>query len=123
MTTADDSGVERLLSLEVERRDDACVVRLGGELDVASAGAFRARMDQLLIEGVPMLVVDLTGLAFTDSSGLGALVRTHKRARVLQVPFVIVGGGGQPQDLFRTTGLSRVFRVFDSLDDAVASAG
>jgi anti-anti-sigma factor len=121
MTTADESGVERLLSVEVEERDDACLVRLSGELDVASAGAFRARMDELLIEGVPLLVVDLDGLAFTDSSGLGALVRTHKRARVLQVPFVLVSTGGQPQDLFRTTGLNRVFRIFDSTDQALAA--
>ena len=94
------------------------VVRCTGEIDMASAPALRARISSLQIDGPPHLVIDLTGVTFIDSLGLGALIGAHKRARVLQGSLVMV-----PSDVARrvlaATALDRVFDLRDSLEAAL----
>ncbi|GII22973.1 STAS domain-containing protein [Planosporangium mesophilum] len=56
---------------------DATVVTLTGELDIASAGELERRLGVLLDTGHNRLVVDLAGLIFCDSTGIGTLVRAN----------------------------------------------
>jgi anti-sigma B factor antagonist len=66
----------RPLDVEIGEAGDVRVVRLGGELDLASA----PRLTELLDEVVaPRVVIDLSGLAFIDSSGVAALVRALRQ--------------------------------------------
>jgi anti-sigma B factor antagonist len=55
------------------------VVGVTGELDVASAPALRDRLLALINRGAPSLVVDLRGVTFIDSTGVGSLLRIHHR--------------------------------------------
>jgi anti-sigma B factor antagonist len=55
------------------------VVGVTGELDVASAPALRDRLLALVNRGAPSLVVDLRGVTFIDSTGIGSLLRIHHR--------------------------------------------
>jgi anti-anti-sigma factor len=108
-----------------DRRDDPAhrcvVVQVTGELDVNTVGGLRVALDDLLVDGVPTIVVDLRPLAFMDSSGLGALVAAHRKARVLKCAVAVVAGGGIVTRLLETTGLVRVLRVFGSVDEALAA--
>jgi anti-sigma B factor antagonist len=112
--------VTEQLTIEVERSPDVAVVRLVGELDVMTVGRLRAALDQLLL-GVEPVVVDLRDLTFIDSAGLGALVRAHKKARVLQgrLTFVL-SPDSHANRLLRLTGLHRVLRVVETVEDALA---
>ncbi len=66
------------------------VVGVMGELDVASAPALRDAVLALLNRGAESLVVDLRGVTFIDSTGVGSLLRIHHRQGLLggQVHFV-----------------------------------
>ena len=55
------------------------VVGVTGELDCASAPALRDRLLALVNRGAPSLVVDLRGVTFIDSTGVGSLLRIHHR--------------------------------------------
>src|SRR2546429_2716910 len=57
------------------------VVAPKGRLDMSSAPAFRERVKQLVESGATHLVVDLGGVTFVDSSGLGAVIGGLKVAR------------------------------------------
>lgn len=59
------------------------VVGVTGELDVATAPALRDSLLGLLNRGVASLVVDLRGVTFIDSSGVGSLLRIHHRQGLL----------------------------------------
>ena len=59
------------------------VVGVTGELDVATAPALRDSLLGLLNRGVDSLVVDLRGVTFLDSTGVGSLVRIHHRQGLL----------------------------------------
>lgn len=59
------------------------VVGVTGEIDVASAPALRDTLLALLNRGADSLVVDLRGVTFMDSTGVGSLLRIHHRQSLL----------------------------------------
>lgn len=73
--------------------DGAPALAVSGELDISGVDEFLARAGALLESGTGPIGVDLAGVTFIDSSGLGALVRLQKAAtaekrglRLLEVP-------------------------------------
>lgn len=97
----------------------ATVVRCVGEIDIATAPYLRERLQQLQIDGPADLVLDLDGVSFIDSVGLGALIGAHKRARVLQGTLTIVCTSRPVLRVLTATALDRVFRLVTTLDEAV----
>lgn len=61
--------------------DERSVVRLAGELDLSTVPMFVATVDDLLDTGATEVELDMTDLSFIDSSGVGAYVAAHRRAR------------------------------------------
>jgi anti-anti-sigma factor len=76
--------------LDPQRIGQHTVVGVAGELDVATAPALRDSLLGMLNRGVDSLVVDLRGVTFIDSTGVGSLLRLHHRQGLLggQVHFV-----------------------------------
>jgi anti-anti-sigma factor len=70
-----------LLRVSVEKRDDAAVVRLDGELDFATAPQVEDALSQILTSDQPprRIYVDADRLAFADVSGLAPLVKAAQR--------------------------------------------
>lgn len=97
------------------------VLRVAGEIDVASTDRVRERVGQLLSAGRSDLVVDLSDVTFMDSTGLGLLVGTLKRVRLADGRLVLVVGSEQLLKVFRITGLTQVFTIHGTLDDALAA--
>jgi anti-sigma B factor antagonist len=84
LATFGESGIAVLpeFSITVRNVRDSHVVSLHGELDVASAdGLFNSLVE---LAG-STLVVDLSDLAFMDSSGIGAIVRARSRIKTKEL--------------------------------------
>ena len=99
---------------------DSFVVALAGELDIGTSDRFEQELDRLLDDGARRLVVDLLGITFLGSVGLGLLTRAAKRARELGGECVVVSDDPRILRVFEITGLDRVFRIERSLMEAVA---
>ena len=69
------------LSLDIQNSSDRVVVGLSGELDIAEISRLRQEFDQIEAARPPLLVLDLRGLSFIDSSGLRFVLETDVRAR------------------------------------------
>jgi anti-sigma B factor antagonist len=103
-------GVE----VEIDHRDGGVRVALSGDLDVASAPSVEDRLAELEQREAPaVLVLDLRGLTFIDSTGLSLLINTDSRARKAGRHVTIVSGKGAPRRLLETTGLSRRLDVVE----------
>ena len=104
------------LRLEPIIAGDCAVVRVSGEIDVFTAPDLR---DILSRPGTNHLVVDLRGVGFLDSTGLGVLVgalkRLHKRGGSLK----IVTDRGRVRRLFEITKLTTAFKPYSSFLDAI----
>lgn len=96
------------------------VVRVAGEIDVASADRLRERLARAVAEGGTDLVVDLTAVTFMDSTGLGLLVGTLKRVRTAGGRMALVIDSDQLMKIFTITGLHQVFAIHPTLDAALA---
>jgi anti-sigma B factor antagonist len=99
------------------------VVAVGGEIDVYSAPKLRERLIALVDSGSYNLIVDMEAVEFLDSTGLGVLVGGLKRVRAHDGWIDLVCTQGRILRIFRITGLSKVFNIYDSVADAVAAHG
>jgi anti-anti-sigma factor len=87
------------------------VVRVGQRLDVGTVARVRTRLHRAVDEGQGELVVDLTGLEMIDSTGLGMLVGTHRRALEANRRLVLCGVPPRVMRVLTVTRLNRVLRV------------
>lgn len=87
------------------------VVPVTGEIDVSTAPALRDTALALLNRGTPHLVLDLRGVTFMDSTGLGSLLRIHHRARLLSAKVHVIADQEQLLRLFDTMQLRRHLHV------------
>lgn len=111
------------MTLSEQRHDKVLVLRpAGARLDAAGAVAFKDAVAAHIAAGETRLVLDLGGVAFVDSSGLGALVALLKR----------LGGQGQlvlaavqppVQRLLALTRLDRVLAIRETVQQACEAAG
>lgn len=100
------------------------IVTVAGEIDVFTCGRLREELQALIQTGSVHLVVDLNGVEFLDSSGLGVLVAVSHRLRVQDGSMVFVGASKRVRHVFHVTQLTKVFKLHATLDEALnASAG
>jgi len=97
------------------------VVEVSGEIDVYTAPKLREALLSLVDSGTYRLIVDMSGVEFLDSTGLGVLVGGLKRVRAHDGAIDLVVTQGRILRIFKITGLSKVFTIYDSLDEALAS--
>ena len=111
------------MDLTVTRRqqDGRTILHLVGEIDVATAPRLRDELSRVITEGSHHLIVDLSDVPFLDSTGLGVLVGRLKAVRLLDGDLVLAGAQERTLRNFRITGLDQVFRLFDSVDAALAA--
>jgi len=97
------------------------VVALRGELDVVDAASLAAAlMDAVARE--PVIVADLAGLEFIDSSGAAALVLVRKQARRAGGDLLLAGPQDQVLRFLTVSGLADVFPVLASVEEVVSGA-
>jgi anti-sigma B factor antagonist len=107
------------LGLEVDdSRPPLTVLAVKGEIDVYSAPRLRERLVELVSEGHRRIVVDLEGVDFLDSTGLGVLVGGLKRLRTHGGDLSLVCTQPRILKVFEITGLTTVFSIATSVDEA-----
>ena len=113
-----------MTTLEVITENGAgtILLRLRGELDLASAKELEAALEHVRVEAPARTVVDLRDLGFIDSTGLSALVGADDRAREDGRDLLLVRGPARVQRVFEITGLDRRFRMEDDPDGSGADA-
>ncbi|MEP9384547.1 anti-sigma factor antagonist [Nocardioides sp. KR10-350] len=106
------------LTLATREVDGATVVAVGGEIDVYTAPKLRDKITELVGAGCYDLVVDLEGVEFLDSTGLGVLVGGLKKVRAHDGSLSLVCTQDRLLKIFRITGLAKVFDIHDSAEAA-----
>ncbi len=109
------------LTLESREEGDRTVVAVGGEIDVYTAPKLREQLVDLVNDGRYHLVVDMEGVEFLDSTGLGVLVGGLKRVRAHDGSLRLVCTQERILKIFRITGLTKVFPIHDTVSEAVAA--
>jgi anti-anti-sigma factor len=75
-----DVPVPGQLVVETSTQEDATVLMLSGELDLASTPILERELAAVESAGAKKILIDLAGVGFMDSTGLQALLRARERA-------------------------------------------
>ena len=110
--------------MELSTREDGrvTIMSVKGDLVIGEGEAmFKKTVTRLLEEGRIYLLVDLSGVGFLDSSGLGALVRAMTNSQKEGGQTKLLNAGPQVRRLLEMTKLDSVFEIHEDLEKAVSS--
>ena len=102
-------------------KDGIEVVTVEGEIDIYTAPRLRELLIELASTGNCQLIVDLDKVGFLDSTGLGVLVGALKRVRPHDGWLDLVCTQERIVNIFKITGLTKVFGIYQSVDRAIAA--
>jgi anti-sigma B factor antagonist len=102
--------------------DNTSVAAVSGEIDVYTAPALREKLAELVDSGATHVVVDMSQVAFCDSTGLGALVAALNYARERNVTLSLAAAQERVLKVLRITGLDQLFTFHPSVEAATAPA-
>ena len=102
-------------------KDGIEVVNVGGEIDIYTAPRLRELLIDLAGKNNYQLIVNLEKVEFLDSTGLGVLVGGLKRVRAHDGSLDLVRTQERILKIFRITGLTKVFGIYQTVDQAIAA--
>ncbi|HEV8317644.1 MAG TPA: STAS domain-containing protein [Vicinamibacterales bacterium] len=109
------------LSIEDQEVGDVTVVRVSGRLTLGdSNGAVKNAVNTLVEEGRTRFVLNLAGVPYIDSSGLGELASAHVTVSRTGATLVLAAVNDRVMEALRVTKLTRVLQV--EHDEAAAVA-
>ena len=109
-----------MLTIHQEETPDGLLIcRPVGELDAFTVSQFRQALAELASS--KRLVIDMSGIPFVDSAGLGALIGGIRRTRELGGDVAVACDRPTLVRLLRTTGFDRIVTVAETVDEAIAA--
>ncbi len=115
------SGGREAAVTGVDRRDEAVVVALAGELDLYNAEEVRSALLDACAAEPEVLVVDLEQVTFIDSTALGVLIEARSRMAA-RSGFRLAAPGLETRRALEVSGLDRHFLIHDTVAEALEAA-
>jgi anti-sigma B factor antagonist len=109
---------QQKVEIDIEDSGDYRILRPTGDLDVYTVGSLRDSLGKMIEDGTPRVVVDLDGVPFMDSSGLGALMGGVRRMREAGGDLAIACTREQHLKLFTITGFGEGVSIAPTVEEA-----
>lgn len=103
------------LRTQVREENGVPVITLEGEIDLSTSAKFKETVYEVIEAGKKDIVIDLNGLEFMDSTGLGVVVAALKKTRMEGGSIKLVCSKRNILKVFTVTGLDKVFSIYDNL--------
>ena len=110
-----DEGLAIVTTTPIEGR---VVLSLRGDLDVATVDLLKAEA-QPLVEAGRRIVLDVAGVSFCDSAGLGGIITLFREADAVDATLALAAPDARLSELLRITGLDGVVPVTTTVDEAL----
>ncbi|MEU8267992.1 STAS domain-containing protein [Sphaerisporangium sp. NPDC049002] len=94
---------------------------LTGELDHGSAPHLQRALEDAYAERCRHLVIDVTGLAFCDSTGISVFLGARRAMTAREGTVSLAGLNPRIERIFRLTGLARAFPTYATAEQARAA--
>jgi len=109
------------LRVETEVSDDVFILRCNGRIVYGDECAILRERVVNMLAGTPKIIVNLKGVDYVDSEGLGMLVGLLVSARNRSGELKLASPLKRVRDLLQRTNLDGVFSVYENNDEAVAA--
>jgi anti-sigma B factor antagonist len=112
-----------LLRLVVENRSGHVLVRAAGELDLSSAPNLTSAAEDAFADGYRVLLLDLSGVSFMDSTGISAVLSVDREAQERDAYAAIIAPSENALRVLEMLGVDQVLNIYDTVDAALAELG
>lgn len=109
------------MEIIVNEQGNVCILNLKGRLDLASGSSLKEEVKKLFDQEKTSIHLNLSEVEFINSSGLGSLVSLMKETRVKKGRLTLSNMANYVKEIFEITQLSRIFEIFDTDAEALAS--
>jgi anti-sigma B factor antagonist len=109
---------QQKVEIDITDKDDYRVLKAMGDLDVYTVRTLRDAIGKMIQEETPRVVVDLDGVPFMDSSGLGALMGGVRRLREAGGDLAVACTREQHLKLFAITGFGEGVSIAPTVEEA-----
>jgi anti-sigma B factor antagonist len=109
---------QQKVEIDIQDKGDYKVLVPVGDLDVYTVGSLRDALGRMIEDETPSVVVDLDGVPFMDSSGLGALMGGVRRLREAGGDLAIACTREQHLKLFTITGFGEGVSIAPTVEEA-----
>lgn len=112
------------LHMEFVTKQDVLIIRLTGELDHHTAEHLRRQAEQKINEAsIKHILLNLEGLSFMDSSGLGVILGRYKQISHLGGKMIVCAISPTIHRLFELSGLFKIITVAETEEKALDTLG
>jgi len=109
------------MKISVREAGETRIVEVEGDVDLGTSPDLRRTLFQTLTEA-PRLALNLAAIRYIDSSGIATLIEVLKDSQRRNKRFVLFGLSPAVRQVFHLTHVMRIFEVFQTEEEAVASA-
>jgi len=109
------------LTVETRQLDGVTVVACEGRIMLGEESAGMRQTLKRALTSSKHLILDLSGVNYIDSTGLGTLVGVYSSARSSGADIKLAGLNQRLRDLLQITKLVTVFEVYDNVQEAAAA--
>ncbi len=108
------------VQIETLNRGSMMIATLHGELDHHAADNVRGTLDrEIEATRTKCLLLDLRGVTFMDSSGLGVILGRYKKMQALPGEMVITSLSKSVERLFEMSGLHKIMNIYKDRETAI----
>ncbi|MCG8480174.1 MAG: STAS domain-containing protein [Spirochaetales bacterium] len=108
------------MTCDISYRDNVIVLALNGHLDLHSAPRLSQEIQDVIREGASKLVIDLAGVTYIDSSGIGVLLKVFGCTRRGEFRLRLCGVDGAVEHVIGLTKLTNYLPISADLSTAIA---
>ncbi len=110
--------------LTIDRKEgktaDTLIFCLSGPLTLRNIFEFQAELRSL--PPTPLTVIDLTGVPYMDSAGMGLVMNHYVRCQTRGTKVVVSGANSRVMDVFKVTKVDTILPLVATLEEAEARA-
>ncbi len=110
------------LTLSNSTTDGVVLIRIGGFLDGHTFVDLERHFDQVMKAGHRRLVLELSGLSYIASAGVGLFINTNHRLKAEGGRVELVNPSPNVKEIFTILGLDAIFTLHEKVESAVAAA-
>ena len=104
--------------LKISYTDETLIAALSGEIDHHRAVSVRTGIDEAMYRELPKtLVIDIGGVDFMDSSGLGLILGRYTKAKEIGTSLVVRNPSVRAERMLKMAGIDRMIKIENQSDN------
>lgn len=108
------------MKIQVRKADNVTIIDCEGEVDLSTSPHLREALLKVIQSGVPSVLVNMTGVAYIDSSGIATLVEGLQLSRQTKTRLGLFGLRTNARSVLELARLHKVFNIFEDEQDAMS---